>query len=221
MRCGAPISATSGWSCRNLDEFLHQLASGLALGGVYAIMALALVMIYQATQLVNFAQGEMAMFSTYFAWKLIDLGWPYWLAFVATVARCRSSAGSLIERLDRAAIRQRAGSRLRDRVHRPRAHLQLARRMALRLFGPVVRQPFTSKPWFGAATCRPMNSGSIARDPGRAGAGLRVFPLHPARPRDAGGGAESGVEPAGRHPGRLDAGDRLGPGGGDRRRSPA
>ena len=42
--------------------FFHQLASGLALGGVYAIMALALVMIYQATQLVNFAQGEMAMF---------------------------------------------------------------------------------------------------------------------------------------------------------------
>ena len=68
-----------------MNEFLHQLASGLALGGVYAIMALALVMIYQATQLVNFAQGEMAMFSTYFAWKLIDLGWPYWRAFAVTV----------------------------------------------------------------------------------------------------------------------------------------
>jgi branched-chain amino acid transport system permease protein len=68
-----------------LNEFLHQFASGLALGGVYAIMALALVMIYQATQLINFAQGEMAMFSTYFAWKLIDLGWPYWRAFAVTV----------------------------------------------------------------------------------------------------------------------------------------
>ena len=56
-------------------ELLHQLASGLALGGVYAIMALALVMIYQATQLVNFAQGEMAMFSTYFAWELMRIGW--------------------------------------------------------------------------------------------------------------------------------------------------
>ena len=42
-------------------------------------------MIYQATHLVNFAQGEMAMFSTYFAWKMIDSGTPYWLAFVATV----------------------------------------------------------------------------------------------------------------------------------------
>jgi branched-chain amino acid transport system permease protein len=68
-----------------LNEFLHQFASGLALGGVYAIMALALVMIYQATHLVNFAQGEMAMFSTYFAWKLTDLGLPYWRAFTLTV----------------------------------------------------------------------------------------------------------------------------------------
>ena len=68
-----------------MSEFLHQSASGLALGGIYAIMALALVMIYQATQLVNFAQGEMAMFSTYFAWKLMDLGWPYWRAFAVTV----------------------------------------------------------------------------------------------------------------------------------------
>ncbi len=65
--------------------FLHQLASGLALGGVYAIMALALVMIYQATQLINFAQGEMAMFSTFLAWKMIESGEPYWLAFAATV----------------------------------------------------------------------------------------------------------------------------------------
>ena len=45
-------------------------------------MALALVMIYQATHLVNFAQGEMAMFSTYIAWAMIDAGFPYWAAFV-------------------------------------------------------------------------------------------------------------------------------------------
>ena len=81
-----------------MGEFLHQLASGLALGGVYAIMALALVMIYQATHLVNFAQGEMAMFSTYFAWKLIDSGEPYWLAFCATVV-VSFVGGVAIERL--------------------------------------------------------------------------------------------------------------------------
>ena len=81
-----------------MGEFLHQVASGLALGGVYAIMALALVMIYQATQLINFAQGEMAMFSTYFAWKLMDSGWPYWGAFAATVV-ASFIGGILIERL--------------------------------------------------------------------------------------------------------------------------
>lgn len=56
------------------------------MGGVYACVALAVVMIYQASDHFNFAQGEMAMFSTYVAWSLITMGWPYWLAFVATVA---------------------------------------------------------------------------------------------------------------------------------------
>ena len=53
-----------------MDAFLHQVLAGLATGGIYASLALALVMIYQATHLVNFAQGEMAMFSTYIAWSL-------------------------------------------------------------------------------------------------------------------------------------------------------
>ena len=51
-----------------MDLFLHQILAGLATGGIYASVALALVMIYQATHLVNFAQGEMAMFATYLAW---------------------------------------------------------------------------------------------------------------------------------------------------------
>ena len=74
-------------------ELLHQLASGLALGGVYAITALALVMIFQATQLVNFAQGEMAMFSTYVAWALLQNGWSYWRPS-RSPSRFRSSAAS-------------------------------------------------------------------------------------------------------------------------------
>jgi branched-subunit amino acid ABC-type transport system permease component len=64
-----------------MQGFVHQLLSGLANGGIYASVALALVMIYQATQLVNFAQGEMAMFSTYIAWAMLDAGFPYWAAF--------------------------------------------------------------------------------------------------------------------------------------------
>jgi branched-chain amino acid transport system permease protein len=68
-----------------MEGFIHQVVSGLATGGVYAILALALVMIYQATHLVNFAQGEIAMFSTYAAWAMISAGIPYWLAFIASV----------------------------------------------------------------------------------------------------------------------------------------
>src|ERR1700750_2104386 len=68
-----------------MQGFLQQLLSGLANGGIYASMALALVMIYQATHQVNFAQGEMAMFSTYIAWAMIDAGFPYWAAFGLTL----------------------------------------------------------------------------------------------------------------------------------------
>jgi branched-chain amino acid transport system permease protein len=68
-----------------MDAFLHQVLAGLATGGIYASLALALVMIYQATHLVNFAQGEMAMFAAYFAWSLINAGVPYWPAFFLTV----------------------------------------------------------------------------------------------------------------------------------------
>lgn len=68
-----------------MNEFLHQLLAGLATGGIYASVALALVMIYQATHHINFAQGEMAMFSTFIAWSLIQAGFQYWGAFAITV----------------------------------------------------------------------------------------------------------------------------------------
>ena len=81
-----------------MEAFLHQVMAGLATGGVYASLALALVMIYHATHLVNFAQGEMAMFSTYLAWSLIDAGMPYWPAFALTVG-ISFVAGIVIERV--------------------------------------------------------------------------------------------------------------------------
>ena len=81
-----------------MDAFLHQVLAGLATGGIYASVALALVMIYQATHLVNFAQGELAMFSTYLGWTLIQAGLPYWVAFLLTVA-LSFFIGVLIERI--------------------------------------------------------------------------------------------------------------------------
>src|SRR4028119_1772847 len=69
-----------------MEGLPHQIVAGIATGGIYASVALALVMIYQATHHVNFAQGEMATFSTYIALTLIQAGLPYWVAFVVTVA---------------------------------------------------------------------------------------------------------------------------------------
>jgi branched-chain amino acid transport system permease protein len=81
-----------------IDTFLQQVVSGLATGGIYASLALALVMIYQATEIVNFAQGEMAMFSTYLAWSMLNAGVPYWAAFFGTLV-VAFVGGLLIERI--------------------------------------------------------------------------------------------------------------------------
>ncbi len=81
-----------------MEGFVHQVVSGIATGGIYASMALALVMTYQATHHINFAQGEMAMFSTYLAWSAVAAGVPYWAAFVLTVAAA-FAIGCAIERI--------------------------------------------------------------------------------------------------------------------------
>jgi branched-chain amino acid transport system permease protein len=81
-----------------MHQFLQQIFSGLAAGAIYASVALALVMIYRATDLVNFAQGEMAMFSTYIAWSLVNAGVPFWGAFVITLV-ASFLGGMVIERV--------------------------------------------------------------------------------------------------------------------------
>jgi branched-chain amino acid transport system permease protein len=69
------------------SDFLQQIVSGLASGGIYALLALALVIIHRSTGVINFAQGEMATLATYLAWALItEHGWRYWPAFVGTLA---------------------------------------------------------------------------------------------------------------------------------------
>ncbi len=81
-----------------MHQLLQQIFSGLAAGAIYASLALALVMIYRATELVNFAQGEMAMFSTYIAWTLVNAGVPFWAAFVLTLV-VSFLGGMVIERI--------------------------------------------------------------------------------------------------------------------------
>src|ERR671925_357700 len=81
-----------------MEIFVQQVVSGLATGGIYASLALALVMIYQATDVVNFAQGEMAMFATYLCWSMLHAGIAYWAAFAATLA-IAFVGGVVIERV--------------------------------------------------------------------------------------------------------------------------
>jgi branched-chain amino acid transport system permease protein len=68
------------------SDFMQQVVSGLASGGIYALLALALVIIHRSTGVINFAQGEMATLSAYIAWALVtNQGWSYWPAFAATI----------------------------------------------------------------------------------------------------------------------------------------
>jgi branched-chain amino acid transport system permease protein len=78
-------------------ELAQQIVVGLASGGVWATLALALVLIYRSTGVLNFAQGEMAMFSTFIAWSLVYHGLSYWAAFALTIG-ISFLGGILVER---------------------------------------------------------------------------------------------------------------------------
>jgi branched-chain amino acid transport system permease protein len=74
-----------------MQQFFQALTAGLANGAIYASLALALVLIYKATEVVNFAQGEMAMFTTYIAYALythehFGHALSYWWMFFGTLA---------------------------------------------------------------------------------------------------------------------------------------
>lgn len=88
-----------------MELFVQQVVSGLATGAIYASLAVALVLIYRSTDIVNFAQGELAMFSTYIAWRLIQAGTPYWGAVAITLVA--SFVGGLV--IERVVIRQVEG----------------------------------------------------------------------------------------------------------------
>jgi branched-chain amino acid transport system permease protein len=82
------VAAAAGLLVGSLrsEVFAQLTVQGLALGAVYGSLALALVLVYRATHVVNFAQGELAMATTYVAYQLIKWGLSYWEAFFATLA---------------------------------------------------------------------------------------------------------------------------------------
>jgi branched-chain amino acid transport system permease protein len=78
-------------------EFWQQVVGGLATGSVYGLLALALVLIYRSTSVLNFAQGEMAMFTTFAAWSILQWG-EYWVMF-PLVLLMAAGLGAFIERV--------------------------------------------------------------------------------------------------------------------------
>jgi branched-chain amino acid transport system permease protein len=81
-----------------MAEFWQQVVSGLASGGIYASLALALVIVYRSSGVINFAQGEMATFATFLAWTFLDHGLSYWPAFALTLA-IAFAGGVALERI--------------------------------------------------------------------------------------------------------------------------
>jgi branched-chain amino acid transport system permease protein len=144
-----------------METFMHQVLSGLATGGIYASIALALVMIYQATNLVNFAQGEMAMFSTYLAWALIQAGVPYWGAFCITVAA--SFVGGIV--IERVIIRPVENAPILALVIVFIALLVIFNSLAGWIFTYTIKpfpSPFPTQPLFGNSYVSSHELGSMA-----------------------------------------------------------
>jgi branched-chain amino acid transport system permease protein len=75
------------------------LLAGVAQGCVYALVALGFVLIYKATETVNFAQGDLMMLGGFFALTAsVIMGWPYWATILFAVA-AMAAVGMLIERV--------------------------------------------------------------------------------------------------------------------------
>lgn len=80
-----------------MSEFWQQAVTGLATGSIYGLLALAIVLIYRSTTVINFAQGELAMFTTFVAWSMFHWG-AYWVVFPLTLLMA-AGLGAFIERV--------------------------------------------------------------------------------------------------------------------------
>ncbi|MCB2002375.1 MAG: branched-chain amino acid ABC transporter permease, partial [Rhodoferax sp.] len=70
----------------DLTQVIQLAINGAAIGAIYALVALGLVLTYKATEVLNFAYGDVLMASSFVGWGLIvGLGWPFWLAALGTV----------------------------------------------------------------------------------------------------------------------------------------
>ena len=89
------LAAQPPWE--NPDLFFSQIVAGMATGSIYGLVALGVVLIYRSTDVINFAQGEMALFVTFVGWSLIQADVNYWIVFVLVLALA-GAIGALVER---------------------------------------------------------------------------------------------------------------------------
>lgn len=135
-----------------MEEFVQQSATGLATGSVYAALALALVLVFQSTGVVNFGQGEMAMFTTFMAWSLLTR-LDYWPAFFITLAAAAVTAALL----ERVALRPVEGAPVINAVIVTLGLFTVLNSVALWLYGGVPK-PFPLPAVFDGA---PLSVGEV------------------------------------------------------------
>lgn len=143
-----------------MELFTNQVLAGIATGAIYACMALAVVMIYQAIDHLNFAQGEMAMFSTFIAWQLMQWGIPYWIAFVLTLGL--SFAGGII--IERALFKPLANAPVLTHVAGFIALFAILNSVAGLTWDFTIKQfpsPFGSSPFLGSQLISTHQAGMI------------------------------------------------------------
>jgi branched-chain amino acid transport system permease protein len=130
-----------------LQVFVQLSVNGIAVGAIYALVALGIVLIYKATEVLNFAHGDLLVVSAFSAWSLITVaGLPFWAAMLITVA----ITSLLAFGLDALVIRRIAGQPQFAGVMLTIALAFMLRGLVSMVFGPEARNYAT--PWSGHNT---------------------------------------------------------------------
>ena len=199
-----------------MEQLIQQVASGLANGAIYACLALALVMIFVSTDHINFAQGELAMFSAFMCWQLLELAVPFWIALPAVVL-ISFVLGVVIERV---ILRPLHNAPVLSIVVVFIGLLTIFHSMAGGIWGHTIKafpSPFPKIAFPGSAYFGPHQVGMILVTVLLLVALFAFFRLTPLGLAMRAAAQNPGLGSAGRHTCRLDAGAGLGAGGGHRR----
>ena len=132
-----------------MDLFLQQLISGIASGSLFAILALAMVLIYRSTGTFNFAQGQMAMFSTFIAWSALGTAMSFWPAFFLTLLAAMAM-GVVVERM---IVRRVEGTSELNLLIVSLGLFLIFDGLALYIWGPLPRGFGPFSVFSGAASC--------------------------------------------------------------------